>query len=90
MRRIKLKIAHWLYDMFPKRFCWAELVAWSYSKKVFPKWDKNNEGDGCKTASEKEECCYCGCWFNGKNSRDKDFVLPEWMKEKEITSQPPF
>lgn len=80
-QKFKLKIANWLYNKFPKRFCWAELVAWSYSSKIFPAWDKNKSGDGCKKASENEQTCYCGTWCQGKHYSDKDFNYDYFKSE---------
>lgn len=92
--RFKLKIARWIYNKFPKNFCWAGLVSWAYSKRLLfgliREFDKKKGGDGCKCESEthSNKCCYCGCWFNGKHYSEKDFVAP--IFEKTELQDPPF
>lgn len=73
MKKLKLFIAHRLYKLFPSRFCWADLAAWSCTKESWWKVFKYiSKPKGCIVESmgkitEKSDCegCYCGCWVNG-------------------------
>lgn len=77
MKRIKHITAHFVYRVFPKHFCWADLAVWSVSNESFWKlfYYINKNAKGCVAESMGEICkdgkchtCYCGCWIHGHHS----------------------
>jgi hypothetical protein len=88
-RDLKLRIADWLYNRYPKKFCWASLVSWAYSNRWF--WslffEERGFPIGCKLDSEQStDSCYCGCWHKGKLS--KEYPKEYWPKPEEMTEVP--
>jgi len=47
-QRVKLRVAYLLNRIFPRRYCWADLVMWAV-------WDVSWEDVGCP-----DGCGYCG------------------------------
>jgi hypothetical protein len=66
MQKLKLKFVYWLNKKFPGRYCWADCVAWAFSKRRNP--FKISDSSGCKRESEthSSDSCYCGGWVKGK------------------------
>jgi hypothetical protein len=60
-QRSRLWIASRLEWLFPKRFCWANLVCWSLNKKWFAELFTEENPFGRPTGCKNDpNGCYCG------------------------------
>jgi hypothetical protein len=90
----RMRIAHIIYDLFPTKFCWADLVSWGLGyKSFFSIFLIFGKPHGCVTESmekvlEKSDCenCYCGCWCSGHHySSEQGKKISEKVKADQKT-----
>jgi len=84
LRAQKLRLAQFLHDKFPARFCWADCVSYAYGVFYFNPL-KIQGCKGCKIESEQNTACYCGQWCNGRLWRD---LTPTEQSEARGEAQP--
>jgi len=78
MTRLKIKFVSWFNDRYRGKYCWADCVAWAYSKRLNP--FKIDSSKGCEIESKEHSTnlCYCGGWKDGKCFA----LLPKEEQEK--------
>lgn len=93
MLKIKLKFISWFHAKFPGKYCWADCVAWGYSKRWNPFKIESSKGCEFESISHPNKTCYCGGWQDGncweKMSKDEKEKFKQ-QSASEMTDGIPF
>lgn len=94
MLSIKLKFVRWFHSKFPAKYCWADCVAWAYSRNRFNPF-RIDKATACDLESREGDngMCYCGGWNKGqcfdKLSKEEREAYRNKITETD-TTKPPF
>lgn len=93
MFRLKLKFIKWFHSKFPGKYCWADCVAWAYSKSWNPFTVDRSEGCKKESTEHSTKSCYCGGWQKGKcfdllSKEDQEKIVAG--KYEIVSEQSPF